>query len=250
MYALCILIGIIVALRIGALRFENRGGERTLVFDIAMYAIPSGIIGGRLYHVATSPDAYFGAHGRVGDIFKIWEGGMGIWGAIALGSLVAFIVYRRREDRPPFSLFADSLAPAILVAQAIGRWGNWFNGELFGRPLHRWWGLEIPIESRPDGFENFATFHPVFLYESIWCIAIAIALVLWERRRILAPGSIFAGYIFLYCLGRAYFEQLRVDQAHLILGNRVNFWVALVIAIASLAWLIRKNSRSTQNQKK
>ena len=250
MYALCILTGIIVALRIGALRFEARGGARSLVYDCALFSIPAGIIGGRLYHVITSPEAYFGSNGHPADAIKIWEGGMGIWGAIAVGTLAAYLIYRRKSDVPPFALFADALAPALLIAQSIGRWGNWFNGELFGRPLHQWWALLIPIEDRPLGFENFETFHPIFLYESLWCLLAAAALIAWERRRILSPGSIFAGYIFLYCAGRALFELLRIDKAHLILGVRLNFWVAVVIAISSLAWLLKKNPRSRANQMK
>ena len=233
MYALCILLGIIVALRIGAYRFERRGGDRALVYDCALVSVPAGIVGGRLYHVITSPDAYFGAAGHPWDALKIWQGGMGIWGAVALGTLGAYLVYRRRAETPPFALFADALAPGLVLAQAIGRWGNWFNGELFGRPLHRFWALSIPLSKRPPGFEGYGTFHPTFLYESLWCVAVAIALIVWERHHIMVPGSTFAGYIFLYCIGRAYCEELRIDPAHLILGMRLNFWVALILGAAA-----------------
>ena len=225
----------------GSIRFDSRGGERSVLYDCAFVAIPVGIIGGRLYHVLTSPDGYFGADGHPLDALKIWQGGMGIWGAIALGTLAAHFIYRRHADLPPFALFADSLAPGLLIAQAIGRWGNWFNGELFGRPLNQSWAVTIPLEKRPIGYENFSTFHPTFLYESIWCLLAALLLIRWERNRILAPGSIFGGYIFLYCLGRIYFESLRIDAAHQILGLRINIWVASLLAFASLLWLLRRN---------
>ena len=238
MYALCILFGIILALRVGAHRFAHRGGERSVVYDCALVAVPTGIIGGRLYHVITSPDAYFGSQGHPWDALKIWEGGMGIWGAVALGTLGAYAVYRKRIDVPPFALFADALAPGLLLAQAIGRWGNWFNGELFGRPLHQWWALSVPFAKRPAGFESYSTFHPTFLYESLWCLFVAGILLFFERRRILRPGSIFAGYIFLYCIGRAYCEELRIDQAHVIFGMRLNFWVALILGSLAGAWLL------------
>ena len=249
MYALCILLGIILALRVGAFRFERRGGERALVYDCALVSVPAGIIGGRLYHVITSPDAYFGSHGRPWDALKIWQGGMGIWGALALGTGGAYLVYRRRADAPPFALFADALAPGLLLAQAVGRWGNWFNGELFGRPLHQFWALSVPFAKRPVGFEGYSTFHPTFLYESLWCLLVAAILLICERRWLAFPGATFAGYIALYCLGRAYFEELRIDQAHLLFGMRLNFWVALIVGLLATAWLISARRTNTSIHK-
>ena len=161
-YALCIIAGVAVAIWVGNRRFVAAfPGAQTVLSDVAIIAVPSGVIGGRLYHVLTSPELYFGAGANFTDIFKIWKGGLGIWGAIGLGALGAYIAYRRiarRIELPSFAHFADALAPGLLLAQAIGRFGNWFNGELFGSPLDSWWALEIPANLRPSGYENFATF--------------------------------------------------------------------------------------------
>ncbi len=246
MYALCILLGAIAALSIGRARYAHVGGDPKTLTDLAIWVIPAGIIGGRLYHVATSPDAYFGTGGSPRDALKIWKGGMGIWGAVALGTLVAFLLFRRKDQRTNFALFADALAPGLLVAQAIGRWGNWFNGELFGRPLHSWWGLEIPRGLRPVGFEGYSTFHPTFLYESLWCLFVAGAIILAERRTTLRAGSTFLIYIFLYCLGRVAWESLRIDPAHTLFGLRVNLLLSLVLMLTSGLWLWRRNRGSSK----
>jgi len=246
LYALVILLGIVVAISIGRVRYRERGGEPETIFDVALWAVPAGVIGGRLYHVITSPDNYFGKNGKPLDALKIWQGGMGIWGAIALGSLVAFIRFRKVAPQSSFALFADSLAPGILFAQAIGRWGNWFNGELFGSPSTLPWALKIPANLRPLGYENFATYHPTFLYESLWTLAAGLALIylpFFKSRERSYPGLIFISYIFMYCLGRIWIEALRIDQAHHIWGLRLNIWVALLGILASGGTLILRMVR-------
>ena len=236
-YALCIVIGVAFALWLGNKRFAS-GNLLThgVVGDVAIFAIPAGVIGGRIYHVITSPDLYFGSDGNPADALKIWKGGLGIWGAIALGTLASSMVYSKiaqRRELPPFLTFADALAPGIVIAQAIGRWGNWFNGELFGRPLTAPWALHIPLSLRPPGYETFTTFHPTFLYESLWCLLVAVILL--NIRLPLPAGSIFILYIGLYSLGRFFIEGLRIDTAHSFAGLRLNQYVALVASLSAFA---------------
>lgn len=246
-YALCIIAGVALAIWLGDKRFraaEPRGAH--VVSEVAIFAVPAGVIGGRLYHVITSPSAYFGSNGNPVNIFKIWEGGLGIWGAISLGFLGAFIRYRTLQkniELPSFKVFADALAPGILLAQAIGRFGNWFNGELFGKPLKAWWALEVPLQYRPNGFTQFESFHPTFLYEAIWCTAVAVVLLILGHKW--KPGQVFSAYVFAYCVGRFFIESIRIDEAHTIAGLRVNVWVSAIVAICSLAYLARasKNKR-------
>jgi prolipoprotein diacylglyceryl transferase len=241
------MIGAGIAVLISNRRYQSRGGAPGVVGDIAIYAIPAGIVGGRIYHVATSPEKYFGAGGDPISALYIWQGGLGIWGAIALGYLAAYILYRRdkRAGEIPFAILADALAPAILIAQAIGRFGNWFNKELFGRPLDAPWALEIPLRYRPIGYTNFETFHPVFLYEAIWCLALAAILIWWRRLQSLASGSIFALYVAGYAFGRFWIEQIRIDDSNLILGLRLNSWTAIVLFLigASIAWRLNRRAR-------
>lgn len=239
-YALCIIAGVALAIWLGNRRFLASFPQAAgVVADVAVFAIPAGVIGGRLYHVITSPGNYFGANSRALDIFKIWNGGLGIWGAIALGSAVAYFYYKKvasRKELPSFAYFVDALAPGIALAQAIGRWGNWFNAELFGRPLDAPWALSIPARSRPVGYENFETFHPTFLYESLWCLLIAAVLLALRQR--LAPGSIFLLYITLYCFGRFFIEGLRIDSTQSLAGLRLNQYVAALLFLgAGLALL-------------
>lgn len=213
---------------------------RTVVGDVAILAVPAGVVGGRLYHVLTSPDQYFGHGGSPLDALKIWNGGLGIWGAISLGAVGAWVSYKRigeRVELPKFRYFADAVAPGILFAQALGRWGNWFNAELFGGPTSLPWGLEIPRYARPIQYRDSLLFHPTFLYESLWCIAIAILLIKIGHR--LRAGQTFALYVALYCLGRLFFEYLRVDPAHLIFGLRLNILVSLILGIGALATFLR-----------
>jgi prolipoprotein diacylglyceryl transferase len=245
-YALCIIAAIAVAIRVADKRFTSaHSGVEGVVGDVAVIAVPFGVIGGRLYHIVTSPENYFGKNGSISNVFKIWEGGLGIWGAIALGAGGAYLAYKKRTRQiqlPPFSEFAGALAPGLLLAQAIGRWGNWFNGELFGRPLTAPWALEIPQYLRPDGFREFSTFHPTFLYESIWCTALAILLILLTSR--LKGGAIFALYICGYSLGRFFIEGLRVDEAQVLGGFRLNQYVAALIFAAGLVAFSRNMRRT------
>jgi prolipoprotein diacylglyceryl transferase len=246
-YALCIIAGVAIAIWLGNRRFTStHAGVDGVVADVAIYAIPAGVIGGRLYHVVTSPEAYFGSHGSLLDIFKIWNGGLGIWGAIALGTAVAYISYRRiskTRDLPAFSSFAGALAPGLLFAQAIGRWGNWFNGELFGRPLTAPWALSIPQSLRPLGYEEFHTFHPTFLYESLWCAFLAVLLIYLTPQY--SGGAIFALYVAGYSVGRFFIEGLRIDEAHMWGGLRLNQYVAALLAGAG-AIAFSRISRSTR----
>ncbi len=230
-YAMCILAGIVAAIWIAQHRLEDRGGEPGQVLDVALWAVPFGIVGGRLYHVISSPAAYFGDGGRPLNAFKIWEGGLGIWGAIALGTVGVWIGCRRHGV--PFLDFVDAAAPGLAVAQAMGRWGNYFNQELFGGPTTLPWGLEISPVNRPAGYEQFATFHPTFLYESLWCLLIALVLVLADRRFSFARGQIFALYGMLYTLGRGLIEMLRTDQANYVFGLRLNVWTSVIVFAGS-----------------
>ena len=237
-YALCIIVGVAVAIWLGNKRYRSfaNNSEQSIgiVADVAIYAVPAGIIGGRIYHVITSPAPYFGANGKPFDALKIYEGGLGIWGAISLGALAAWFGYRKRansSELPSFRLFLDALAPGILIAQAIGRIGNWFNGELFGRPFSGPWALEIPLSKRPIGYLQYESFHPTFLYEAIWCLLVAALLIRLTSK--LKAGQGFAIYVALYCVGRFAIESLRIDDANTILGLRVNLWTALIVGLIS-----------------
>ena len=208
-------------------------------------AVPFGIIGGRIYHVLTSPDAYFGKGGHPVDAFKIWEGGLGIWGAISLGALAAWIRYRqlaKKIELPEFMIFLDALAPGVLLAQAIGRFGNWFNVELFGRPLNAPWALQVPVRFRPSGYSAFETFHPTFLYEALWCSLLAFALIKWGK--FFKPGQIFSLYVAGYCLGRLGIESIRIDTAHTIAGLRLNIWVSLIVGVLGLVTLVSQSKKT------
>ena len=247
LYALCIIAGIAVAIWLGNKRFASHDGSlQGVVSEVAVVAVPSGIIGGRLYHVLTSPDKYFGESGNLLSIFKIWQGGLGIWGAISLGALGAFFSYRRLAksmNLPNFGVFLDAIAPGILFAKAIGRFGNWFNAELFGRPLDTWWGLSIPYKYRPRGYGLVETFHPTFLYEALWCSLLAILLIRFASKW--SAGATFAAYVGSYSLGRFFIESLRIDEAHQIAGMRINQWVSLVLVALGAAIFVRLQARDT-----
>lgn len=247
-YAMFILAGIIVAIWVTQRRLVERGGKPGQALDVATWAVPFGIVGGRLYHVISSPQAYFGQGGHPLNAFKIWQGGLGIWGAVALGALGAWIGCRKHGVS--FLDYADAAAPGVVLAQAIGRWGNYFNQELFGRPTSLPWGLEISPANRPPGFEQFATFQPTFLYESLWCLLVALALVLVDRRFSLAKGQIFALYGMLYTLGRGVIEMLRTDTANHVLGLRLNVWTAaLVFAGSAFAfWRLGRRSEGSEEE--
>ncbi|KOT29091.1 diacylglyceryl transferase [Streptomyces caelestis] len=232
-YAFCIIIGVFVAVWLGNKRWVARGGRAGTVADIAVWAVPFGLIGGRLYHVITDYQLYFSEGRDWVDSFKIWEGGLGIWGAIALGALGAWIGCRRRGI--PLPAYADAIAPGIALAQAIGRWGNWFNQELYGRPTDLPWALEIT--SSADGREP-GTYHPTFLYESLWCVGVAL-LVIWADRRFeLGHGRAFALYVAGYCAGRFWIEYMRVDEAHHILGLRLNNWTAVLVFLLAVLYMV------------
>lgn len=242
-YALCIILGVAIAIWLGDRRFRaaaNSDSALSVVADVAIYAVPAGIIGGRIYHVLSSPAQYFGEGGNPIDALKIYEGGLGIWGAISIGALAAWYGYSKRTrglQLPAFRVFLDSLAPGILLAQAIGRFGNWFNGELFGRPFDGPWALEIPLAQRPVGYLQFESFHPTFLYEAIWCTLIAVGLILMTKK--LKPGQGFAIYIALYCVGRFGIEYLRIDEANEFLGLRINLWTSLVVGLIASSFIFR-----------
>jgi prolipoprotein diacylglyceryl transferase len=235
-YALCILAGILVGIWVGNRRWIARGGAPGVVGDIAVWAVPFGIVGARLYHVATDWESYFGPGADPVDALKIWQGGLGVWGAIAMGALGGWIGAKRRGI--PLPPIADALAPGIVLAQAIGRFGNWFNQELFGRPTDLPWGLEIDPEFRPDRYADVVTFHPTFLYEALWCVAVALILVWADRRFRMGHGRVFALYVALYTLGRSYIETLRVDPAREVLGLRFNVWTSVVLFAGAVIYIV------------
>jgi prolipoprotein diacylglyceryl transferase len=239
-YGLAYVVAVIAAVVITVRRWEAKGGNRELVCEVALWGFPAGLIGGRLYFLATSwneiPPHWWGP-------FAVWKGGLGIWGGIAGGTLAGLWVLRRRGANIP--VFLDAAAPALLVAQAIGRVGNYFNQELFGGPTTLPWGLEISPAHRPVGYAQYTTFHPTFLYELVWNLLLAGALVwLGRRRSIRAPG-LFALYVAGYSCARIGEELLRVDPAHHILGLRLNFYVATILFLAGLAWFahIQRDAR-------
>ncbi|HZF92205.1 prolipoprotein diacylglyceryl transferase [Streptomyces sp.] len=232
-YAFCIIIGVFVAVWLGNKRWIARGGRAGTVADIAVWAVPFGLIGGRLYHVITDYQLYFSEGRDWVDAFKIWEGGLGIWGAIAFGALGAWIGCRRRGI--PLPAYADAVAPGIAFAQAIGRWGNWFNQELYGRETDLPWALHITstADGRLPGY-----YHPTFLYESLWCVGVAV-LVIWADRRFkLGHGRAFALYVAAYCAGRFWIEYMRVDDAHHMLGLRLNNWTALFVFLLAVVYIV------------
>ena len=233
-YGLAYVLALIAAVAITIRRWEAKGGDRDLVYEVALWGFPAGIIGGRLYFLATSwnevPPHWWGP-------FAIWKGGLGIWGGIAAGTLAGLWVLRRRGANTP--VFLDAAAPALLVAQAIGRVGNYFNQELFGGPTTLPWGLEISLAHRPAGYAQYATFHPTFLYELIWDLLLAGALIWLGRHRAIRAPGLFALYIAGYSFGRIGEELLRVDPAHRIFGLRLNFYVASILCLAGITWFIR-----------
>ena len=244
MYAICILAGIFFAIWYTTRRWVERGGNADVVGSVAFWAVPFGIIGGRIYHLITSPDAYFGEGGNPVDAFKIWNGGLGIWGAVGLGALGAWIGCRR--NGVSFATFMDAAAPAVLVAQAIGRLGNYFNQELFGGPTDLPWALWVDPQFRPAGYEQFNTFHPTFLYELVWNLLGAVLLVWIDRRYDLRGGRVFWLYVMVYTSGRLWIEMVRIDDAHTFWGIRVNVFVSIVALVAATSiffWLGARQRR-------
>jgi prolipoprotein diacylglyceryl transferase len=245
-YALGIIIGALVAIWIGERRYQARGGRAGLIGDVAIWAIPFGIVGARIYHVATDPELYFGEGRTMTDVFLIWKGGLGIWGAVAGGALGAWIACRRYGVS--FSMVADALAPGLLVAQAIGRIGNYFNQELFGKPTDLPWGLEIAPENRPSGYLEFETFHPTFLYELLWNLAAAALIIAIDRKFRLTGGRAFALYAMLYTAGRVWIEALRIDTANHIGPFRLNVWTSIIVFTLALIYFVVTRNRQTGHE--
>jgi prolipoprotein diacylglyceryl transferase len=249
-YALCIIAGILVACWLGERRWVARGGKPGDVLDVAVWAVPFGIVGGRIYHVITTPEPYFGKGGDPVRAFAIWEGGLGIWGAIALGGLGAWIGCRRRHI--PLPAWADALAPGIVLAQAVGRLGNWFNNELYGKPTDLPWALTVHCWDAGAGHAQtcangtttvLGTFHPTFLYELVWDVLVAL-LVIWADRRFrLSHGRAFALYVAAYCVGRCWIELLRIDTAEHFFGLRLNVFTSIVVFVAAVAALVWQRGR-------
>lgn len=239
LYALCLLAGVVVASWLTMRRWKEQGGDPDLVLEVTLWSVLGGLVGGRLYHVATSSE-------EIGDEwyspFAIWEGGLGIWGGVAAGVLVgAYVTHRRGAS---VLAMMDAAAPGILIAQGIGRLGNYFNQELFGSPTDLPWGLEVDPVERPGAYPDNATFHPTFLYEMLWNFAGA-ALIIWAGKRFrLRPPGVFCLYVAVYSLGRIFWEQLRVDPSREFLGQRLNFYVALALFIGAIAFFIWSQRRA------
>ena len=232
-YGLMLAIGIVVATLVADRRFANRGGEPKAVVDIALWVVLGGVIGARVYHLFTGYDWDDG--GLLGTV-EIWEGGLSIWGAVLGGALAAWIVCRVRHL--DFLVLADSVAPGLVLAQAIGRWGNYFNQELFGRPTDLPWGLEIDAGHRPIEYLQNETFHPTFLYESLYALLIAGVLLWAERAFRFKRGQTFALYVALYTAGRFVIENMRSDPASQLGPLRFNAWVSLGLCIFGIAWFV------------
>ena len=232
-YGLMIGLGVVVAVWIAQRRWIARGGDPNDITALAMWAVPAGLVGARLYHVVTDFSRF---EGRWWHIPAVWEGGLGIPGGLAAGVLAGVVVARRRALPVPDLL--DVVAPAIPVAQAIGRLGNWFNQELYGRPTDLPWALRIDPEHRPDGLGAVATYHPTFLYEAVWNLALAAVLVLVARHWHPRPGQLFVGYVAGYAAGRFWVEALRIDPATEVLGMRVNLWVSAVVFVTAITVLV------------
>jgi prolipoprotein diacylglyceryl transferase len=233
-YGLMYVIAVLAAVALTSRLWERRGGRRELVHDVALWGFPAGLVGGRLYFLATSwsevPSHWWGP-------LAVWKGGLSIWGGIALGTAVG--VWRLRRAHADVAAFMDVAAPGLLVAQAIGRIGNYFNQELFGRPTDLPWALEIDPAHRPAGYAAFTGFHPTFLYELLFDLALAAILVVVLRRGRIRPPGVFALYVTGYSGFRVFEETLRTDPSHHVLGLRLNFFVAAFLCLAGIAWFVR-----------
>jgi len=244
-YAICILIGIFLATAVTSRRLTKRGGEPGVVLDIILWAVPLGIVGARIFHVLTHPDDYFGAGKNLWEVFAVWNGGIAIFGALIGGAVGAYIGCHRAGIR--FWSFADAVAPALLLAQAMGRLGNWFNHELFGLPTTLPWGLEIETTNAayPVGLPAGTLFHPTFLYEIVWnLVGVAVILIL-ERKFRLRWGTSLGVYLIWYGVGRSIFETIRVDPSEIFLGLRTNVWAALFAVALGLVIILVQSRRHT-----
>ncbi|MCC3761996.1 prolipoprotein diacylglyceryl transferase [Glycomyces sp. TRM65418] len=235
-YALALIAGIVAACWIAEARMRSRGAPKWAVLDLAVWAVPFGIVGARIYHVFTSPDAYFGPDGDPWKALAVWEGGLGIPGAIVLGAVGVWLGCRQLQL--PFGMVADAIVPGIPVAQAIGRLGNWFNQELYGKPLDAWWAVAIDESHRVAGYREFTTFHPTFLYELLWNLGVALAVWLADRKVKFGAGRAVALYVALYGLGRFWIEGLRIDPAQSFAGLRLNQWMSVVVVVLAVAYLL------------
>jgi prolipoprotein diacylglyceryl transferase len=233
MYGIILAVGVLVAVWVSEHRWRRRGYPAGGIYDIAFWVVVWGVIGARIYHVLTDYQRFDDDPWRA---FQIWRGGLSIWGAVGVG-FIAVIVITKRHHLDAL-VVADCLAVGIVLAQAIGRWGNYFNQELFGKPTTAPWALEISLEHRPLGYAQYATFHPTFLYESIACLAIAGLLLAAERTRRLHRGQTFALYVMLYTFVRFFFENLRIDDAHEIGPLRVNAWVSVLLFVVATIWFV------------
>jgi prolipoprotein diacylglyceryl transferase len=234
MYGLLLAIGVVVAVWVTMVRWRNLGGNPSDILDGAVFVVICGVVGARLYHVITDYQRF--DHGHWIDALKIWKGGLSIWGAV-LGGAIGMAYLVRRKHGAALAV-ADCIVPGLFFAQAIGRWGNWFNQELFGKPTSLPWALEIAPEHRPEGYVHEATFHPTFLYESIYCLLGALALLWIDQHLKLRRGQLTALYVIIYTFGRFFFETLRIDDAHHIAGMRVNAWVCVIGFVAGVVWFL------------
>jgi len=238
-YGLMLAIGVLVAAKIADVRWARTGNDPKVISEIAVPVVVAGVVGARVYHLFTG---YQWDTGGIVGAFEIWKGGLSIWGAVG-GGLIAAVFLARRKHLDTLTLL-DALGPGVVVAQAIGRWGNYFNQELFGRPSKLPWALEIDLAHRPLHYERFATFQPTFLYESVWCLIIFATIVWIERHRGLRKGQAFTLYVAMYCFGRCFFEWLRVDPATRIFGIRFNLLLSAVICVIAAISFVRLDRRS------
>jgi prolipoprotein diacylglyceryl transferase len=249
-YALFIILGIVLAIIVSAIRLQKRGAKAGVAIDIAIWTVPIAIVGARLFHVFTHFNDYFGAGKNPASVFYVWEGGLAIYGGLIFGALGAYI--GARQSGIKFFAYADALVPGLLLAQAVGRWGNYFNNELFGQPTTLPWGLEIlPTNpAYPVGLPEGELFHPVFLYESLWSLLGIAVLLFLEKRLNLQWGKLFAAYLVYYSVGRAFIETIRLDPAYVLFGLRTNVWsaiVGIIVGVVLYVYLGRKHTGLEQS---
>jgi len=238
-YGLMLAIGVLVAARIADLRWRQAGHENSkAIAELAVPVVVCGVIGARVYHLFTG---YKWSEGGIAGAFEIWKGGLSIWGAVG-GGLLAVLFLSRRRHLDTLALL-DAMGPGVVVAQAIGRWGNWFNQELFGRPSKLPWALEIDPAHRPVGYALTKTFQPTFLYESIWCLVVFATIIWLERNRGLVKGQAFALYVAMYTFGRIFFEWMRVDPASKVFGIRFNLLLSAALCLVGSVWFVRLGRR-------
>ncbi len=235
-YGLMIALGVLAGASLAGRRYERMGGDRQQLSTILMWAVPAGVVGARIYHVMTD---WRGFRGRWIETLYIWKGGLGIWGGVALGAGVAF--WQARKMALNFKILLDAVAPALALAQAIGRWGNWWNQELFGRPTTMPWGLKIDAFHTPLGYKPGTLFHPTFLYESLWNFALCGVLLVISRRGKQRQGQLFCIYVMGYTFARFFIERVRIDKASIVFGLRINEWVSIVVFAGAMFVYARLN---------